>query len=326
MFCVRGVSHAHCVFCREMAAAESFGGDCVISDEKVMNLSNSLSDRVNMDTGYIEEARLNDRGITEEVIEDIAEAAKIAKDKQETEAVFEAFNRTPGLNECPIAPDVLVELLPDEDVIVLPKLDHVGGGAFYRFVKRAFDIISCSCALVILAIPMVVIAALIKRQDPGPAIYAQTRVGKDGKLFKVYKFRSMYVDAEARGAQWAQGDDPRVTPLGRKLRSSRFDETPQFVNVIKGDIPLRILKTRRGFSVKMLGAFALPARLARTRIAAFLQVRGAIYAIVGVPQNLFEYSIAGYGKMRGIFAKRDSRIEFPLLGRFMLVPCNGFPI
>lgn len=221
-----------------MAAAESFGGDCVISDEKVMNLSNSLSDRVNMDTGYIEEARLNDRGITEEVIEDIAEAAKIAKDKQETEAVFEAFNRTPGLNECPIAPDVLVELLPDEDVIVLPKLDHVGGGAFYRFVKRAFDIISCSCALVILAIPMVVIAALIKRQDPGPAIYAQTRVGKDGKLFKVYKFRSMYVDAEARGAQWAQGDDPRVTPLGRKLRSSRFDETPQFVNVIKGDMSL----------------------------------------------------------------------------------------
>lgn len=203
-----------------------------------MNLSNSLSDRVNMDTGYIEEARLNDRGITEEVIEDIAEAAKIAEDKQETEAVFEAFNRTPGLNECPIAPDVLVELLPDEDVIVLPKLDHVGGGAFYRFVKRAFDIISCSCALVILAIPMVVIAALIKRQDPGPAIYAQTRVGKDGKLFKVYKFRSMYVDAEARGAQWAQGDDPRVTPLGRKLRSSRFDETPQFVNVIKGDMSL----------------------------------------------------------------------------------------
>lgn len=210
----------------------------MISDEKVMTLSSSLSDGESMDTGYIEEARLNDRGITEEVIEDIAEAAKIAKDKQETEAVFEAFNRTPGLNECPIAPDVLAELLPDEDVIVLPDLDHVGGGVFYRFFKRAFDIISCSCALVILAIPMVVIAAVIKRQDPGPAIYAQTRVGKDGKLFKVYKFRSMYVDAESRGAQWARGDDPRVTPLGRKLRSSRLDETPQFVNVIKGDMSL----------------------------------------------------------------------------------------
>lgn len=210
----------------------------MISDEKVMNLSSSLSDGVNMDTGYIEEARLSDRGITEEVIEDIAKAAKIAKDKQETEAVFEAFNRTPGLNECPIAPDVLAKLLPDKDVVVLPKLDRVGGGAFYRFVKRAFDIISCSCALAILAIPMVVIAAAIKRHDPGPAIYAQTRVGKDGKLFKVYKFRSMYVDAEARGAQWAQGDDLRVTPLGRKLRSSRLDETPQFVNVIKGGMSL----------------------------------------------------------------------------------------
>lgn len=159
-----------------MAAAEPFGGDCEISDEKIMNRSSFLSDGVNMDTGYIEKARLSERGITEEVIEDIAEAAKIAKDKQETEAVFEAFNKTPGLNECPIAPDVLAKLLPDEDVVVLPKLDHVGGGVFYRFVKRAFDIISCSCALVILAIPMVVIAAAIKRHDPGPAIYAQTRV------------------------------------------------------------------------------------------------------------------------------------------------------
>lgn len=244
----------------------------MISDEKVMTLSSSLSDGESMDTGYIEEARLNDRGITEEVIEDIAEAAKIAKDKQETEAVFEAFNRTPGLNECPIAPDVLAELLPDEDVIVLPELDHVGGGVFYRFFKRAFDIISCSCALVILAIPMVVIAAVIKRQDPGPAIYAQTRVGKDGKLFKVYKFRSMYVDAESRGAQWARGDDPRVTPLGRKLRSSRLDETPQFVNVIKGDIPLRILKTRPEFSEKSMGAFALPAKSSTNKGKAFSQV------------------------------------------------------
>ena len=88
------------------------------------------------------------------------------------------------------------------------------------------------------AIPMGAIALMIKRQDPGPAIYAQTRVGRGGKLFKVYKFRSMYVDAEARGAQWAAGDDPRVTPLGRRLRKSRLDEIPQFWNVVKGDMSL----------------------------------------------------------------------------------------
>lgn len=106
------------------------------------------------------------------------------------------------------------------------------------FAKRAFDIVSCSLALIVLAIPMLVIAVKIKTESPGPAIYAQRRVGKDGKVFNVYKFRSMYVDAEARGARWAQGDDPRVTPFGKIMRKSRLDEIPQFWNIVKGDMSL----------------------------------------------------------------------------------------
>ena len=208
----------------------------------------------------------------------------------------------------------------------------------YRFTKRAFDIVFSAFVLVSFSWLFVIVAIAIKIDDPkGPVFFKQKRVGKDGKEFNMYKFRSMCVDAEDRLAELREfnektgpvfkiAEDPRITRVGKWLRKLSLDELPQFINVLRSDIPLRILKTRRGFSVKMLGAFALPARLARTRIAAFLQVRGAIYAIVGVPQNLFEYSIAGYGKMRGIFAKRDSRIEFPLLGRFMLVPCNGFPI
>ena len=114
----------------------------------------------------------------------------------------------------------------------------MGGGLVYRFVKRAFDVVSCGCALVFLAIPMGVIALKIKSESAGPVIYAQERVGKGGKTFKVYKFRSMYVDAEKRGAQWAQGDDPRVTPFGKLMRKSRMDEIPQFWNVFKGDMSL----------------------------------------------------------------------------------------
>lgn len=171
-------------------------------------------------------------------IEELAEAAGKVKGEEEIKAVLTALSNTPGLTESSIAPDVLAKLLPDKEVVVLPKLKKVGGGAIYRFVKRAFDVVSCSGALAVLAIPMAFVAVAIKVQDPGPAIYAQTRVGKDGKLFKVYKFRSMYVDAEARGAQWAAGDDPRVTPLGRKLRRSRLDEIPQFWNVVKGDMSL----------------------------------------------------------------------------------------
>lgn len=177
----------------------------------------------------------------------------------------------PGLRENGIPEDVLQKLLPGDDVIEL-KEPVVAGGLGYRFVKRAFDIVACGCALIVLAIPMAVIAVKIKRESPGPAIYSQERVGKDGKLFKVYKFRSMYIDAESRGARWAQGDDPRVTPFGRMMRKTRLDELPQLVNIIKGDIPLRILKTRPEFSEKSMGAFALPAKSSTNKEKAFSQV------------------------------------------------------
>lgn len=85
---------------------------------------------------------------------------------------------------------------------------------------------------------MAAIAVAVKAESPGPVIYAQTRVGKGGKLFKIYKFRSMYTDAEAKGARWAAGDDPRITPLGKRLRMTRLDEIPQFWNVVKGDMSL----------------------------------------------------------------------------------------
>lgn len=143
----------------------------------------------------------------------------------------------PGLARQGVPMSVLRRLLPGDDVIELPE-PEVAGGFGYRFVKRAFDIVSCSAALVILAIPMGCIALKIKGESPGPAIYAQERVGRDGKTFRVYKFRSMYADAESRGAQWATDEDPRVTPFGRWMRNHRVDEIPQFWNVVKGDMSL----------------------------------------------------------------------------------------
>lgn len=143
----------------------------------------------------------------------------------------------PKLTENGIPADVLAKLLPGDDVLELiePK---VCGGLGYRFVKRAFDVVSCGCALIALAIPMAIIAAKIKLESSGPAIYSQRRVGKDGKIFNVYKFRSMYTDAETRGARWAAGNDPRVTPFGKFMREKRIDEIPQFWNIVKGDMSL----------------------------------------------------------------------------------------
>ena len=143
----------------------------------------------------------------------------------------------PHLRENGIPADVLAKLLPGDEVLELEE-PTVAGGLGYRFVKRLFDIVSCSLALIILAIPIVIIAVKIKRESPGPVFFAQERVGKDGKPFFIYKFRSMYIDAEKRGAQWATEKDPRVTPFGRWMRDHRVDEIPQFWNIVKGDMSL----------------------------------------------------------------------------------------
>ncbi len=166
-----------------------------------------------------------------------ASVAEPLEVRREAAKVDAAGRYEPHLSENGIPCDVLEKLLPGNDVIELEE-PKIAGGLAYRFIKRAFDIVSTGIALIVLAIPMGIIAIKIKSESEGPVIYAQRRVGKNGRIFNVYKFRSMYTDAEARGAQWAQGDDPRVTPFGKVMRKTRMDELPQFWNVFKGDMSL----------------------------------------------------------------------------------------
>ena len=169
------------------------------------------------DLGSQQDMRVGEQALSQMAL--VVEGGDLEQDAEE--AVLAGLRDTPDLSYSEIAPEVLDKLLPDE-YVELPRVRRIAGGLGYRFVKRAFDIVACSAALVVLAIPMGVIAAMVKRESSGPALYAQTREGKDGKPFKLYKFRSMYTDAESRGAQWAVDDDPRVTPLGKKLRNSRM--------------------------------------------------------------------------------------------------------
>lgn len=142
--------------------------------------------------------------------------------RREAAALDVAGKYEPNLRESGGIPaDVLAKLLPGDDIIELEE-PEVAGSVGYRFFKRMFDVCSCSVALVILAIPMIAVALKIRSESPGPVIYAQARVGKDGREFNVYKFRSMHIDAEKRGAQWATGNDPRVTPFGRWMRDHRM--------------------------------------------------------------------------------------------------------
>lgn len=145
---------------------------------------------------------------------------------------------TPGISPADIPQEVLDELMPDDEIIVLPKIGPLPKKPAYAFCKRTFDLAACSLALIVFAIPMAVVALKVKFDSPGPVIYAQRRLGKDGCVFEMYKFRSMYLDAEAKGARWAAGNDPRVTPFGRFMRKTRVDELPQFWNVVKGDMSL----------------------------------------------------------------------------------------
>jgi exopolysaccharide biosynthesis polyprenyl glycosylphosphotransferase len=104
-------------------------------------------------------------------------------------------------------------------------------------VKRAFDLVVAVTASVLLAPLLVLIAALVCR-TPGGLIYRQVRLGKGGRLFTMYKFRTMSADAEAGEAVWATFDDTRVTAVGRVLRRTRLDELPQLWNVIRGEMSI----------------------------------------------------------------------------------------
>lgn len=117
----------------------------------------------------------------------------------------------------------------------------------YLFIKRAFDVVASAAALVVLAVPMLVTGLLIWIESPGPAIYKQERLGKDGKPFMMYKFRSMYMDAEKNGPQWAKIGDPRCTRVGHVIRLWHIDELPQLLNVFKGEMSIVGPRPERAF-------------------------------------------------------------------------------
>jgi exopolysaccharide biosynthesis polyprenyl glycosylphosphotransferase len=123
---------------------------------------------------------------------------------------------------------------------------------FYRVVKRAMDV-GCSVLLLLVASPLLVVGALAtKLTSQGPIIYTQRRVGTQGRIFSIYKIRTMVENAESAGAQWATRDDLRITPVGRILRLSRIDELPQLFNVLRGDMSLIGPRPERPEFVEML--------------------------------------------------------------------------
>ena len=147
-------------------------------------------------------------------------------------------------------PDVSVKILPDfyQMIIGLNRTNQIFGlplidvmpdpmPSWEKGTKRIFDLVFSIVILIIATPIMVIVAMLIRLTSSGPAIFAQERVGRFGRPYTMYKFRTMKQNAEVEtGPVWAKENDPRITPLGKWLRKTRIDELPQLFNVIKGEM------------------------------------------------------------------------------------------
>jgi sugar transferase (PEP-CTERM system associated) len=149
---------------------------------------------------------------------------------------------------------VPVQLVEDQWLLYSDGF-HLLSGEYIQKMKRIGDF-AISGLLLLLSFPLMLVTALAIRLDsPGPVFYRQDRVGRGGKIFRVFKFRSMTLDAETLGAQWALKRDPRVTRVGRWIRLFRIDELPQIWNVFMGDMSLIGPRPERPQFVKDLEAF-----------------------------------------------------------------------
>lgn len=137
-----------------------------------------------------------------------------------------------------------------DDMLVL-SVQPPGLTAAQLFLKRVFDVIVSSFLIIVLSPIMLVLFVLVPLTSKGPAIFKQERMGRNGKEYLIYKFRSMVHDAEKKtGPTLATDNDPRITPLGRFIRATRLDEIPQLFNVLKGDMSLVGPRPERAFFIE----------------------------------------------------------------------------
>ncbi|MBK9992858.1 MAG: sugar transferase [Saprospiraceae bacterium] len=164
---------------------------------------------------------------------------------------------------------VLIRIIPDMYDILLGsvKMNHVYGAILLEinqemmpkwqiFIKRIMDLSVSIIMLIILSPFILYIVLRTKFSSPGPILYEQERIGQNGKPFQIYKFRSMYTNAEDKGPQLSSDEDPRITSWGSVMRKWRLDELPQFINVLKGDMALVGPRPERRFFIEKIMARA----------------------------------------------------------------------
>jgi exopolysaccharide biosynthesis polyprenyl glycosylphosphotransferase len=176
-------------------------------------------------------------------IREIVITSTLQLDGEIFQAVMDAYERGIVITPMPILYERVTERVPVEHVgdnwaVVLPVINE-NTINLYPAIKRAMDIVLSLAALVVFIGLLPLIGLAIWLDNRGTIFYTQTRVGLNGRWFRIIKFRTMVMDAEKMtGAAFAQANDPRVTRVGRFLRKTRLDELPQIINILRGDMSL----------------------------------------------------------------------------------------
>ena len=147
---------------------------------------------------------------------------------------------------------------------VRPYYEKLSRKWFSLLVKRIFDFAVSSVMLVILSPALLVLAVMIKKDSEGPVFYRQERITQYGRKFRIYKFRTMVINADKIGSLVTVGEDPRITKMGRKLRGCRLDELPQLINIWKGEMTFvgtrpEVEKYVKKYTPEMMATLLLPA-------------------------------------------------------------------
>ncbi len=181
----------------------------------------------------------------------------------------------------------------------------------YLFFHRVFDVLISLIGVIIgvIFLPIILLGNLIANR--GPLFYSQDRIGKNGKIFKIIKFRTMIKNAEQSGAVWAKKGDVRVTPFGKFLRNSRLDEIPQFINILKSEMSLIGPRPERPFFVKELSKmlpFYETRHIVKPGLTGWAQVKTRYAASIDDSLLKLQYDLY-YIKHRGFFLDMNILIK-----------------
>ena len=192
--------------------------------------------------------------VAERKIEEIVIAIESSEHSKIAYIINKLYGLRVSVKVIPDMYDMLIGKVRISSIIGMPLIEINQNimPVWQLFAKRFFDIVLSILAMILLSPIYLVLAIAVKASSPGPIIYSHERIGQYHKPFKIYKFRSMYVNSEENGPALSKKDDPRITKIGKFMRKTRLDETPQFFNVLRGDMSLVGPRPEREYYIKQI--------------------------------------------------------------------------